>query len=154
MLIILIAVSVIAGCRQENQLIEISLVDAALLAHFRSFESEANARGITLDASFSEIEAWFEDIDEGNVVGKCWYGGHGPNEIVIDRAYWQSSTYLELELVVFHELGHCYLNRDHIEAATVNGTCLSIMASGTGNCHSRYSSSTREAYLDELLLGM
>lgn len=153
-IIILTAVITIAGCQKEDQLIEISLVDAALVSYFRTFEAEANARGIALDASFSEIEARFEYINEGNVVGQCWYGRHGSNEILIDQAYWQRASNLNREFVVFHELGHCYLDRDHAEASTTNGTCLSIMASGTGDCYNRYGASTREAYLDELFFGM
>ena len=35
--------------------------------------------------------------------------------VVFDRRYWDHSTPIEREELVFHELGHCALNRDHIE---------------------------------------
>ena len=89
----LIAISLLLGCQKEDQLIEISLVDPALQPYFRTFEAEASARGITLDPSFFEIEATIREINDGDVIGQCWYDSHYPNEIQIDRAYWQSASY-------------------------------------------------------------
>ncbi len=144
----------ISGCISENDVVDIvPQVDPELRSYFQSFEQAANARGIQLSAAFLEIDASIGDIDEDDVIGECWHGGHGPNEIRIDREFWKSSSTLDREFVVFHELGHCYLNRDHTEATTANGTCVSIMASGTGNCRNRYGQATRESYLDELFFG-
>jgi hypothetical protein len=56
-------------------------------------------------------------------------------------------------MVVFHELGHCYLGRGHSEETHPNGVCKSIMRSGNGGCFDNYNSTTREAYLDELFSG-
>lgn len=153
MLLPVIAISLLAGCQKEDQLIEISLVDPALQPYFRAFEEEASARGITLDASFSEIEATIREINEGNVIGQCWYSSHYPNEIRIDKKYWQNASYLGREMVVFHELGHCSLDRGHTEGSTASGICLSIMASGTGSCRNLYNRETRAYYLDELFFG-
>lgn len=139
-----------AACREDDQFIEISIVDTSLQPYFRTFRAEAASRGIEIDASFEEIEARIEQINDGNVVGRCWYNSHNPNEILIDAEYWQNATDLSKEYVVFHELGHCYLGRGHTEASTASGICLSIMASGTGSCHDRYGSATRDFYLDEL----
>lgn len=52
--------------------------------------------------------------DDGRVVGFCdiW----GPRLLVVlDRKYWEVSDDLEREELVFHELGHCVLNRGHTE---------------------------------------
>ena len=154
LIIIITTIVLFNSCRQDaDQIIEISVVDEALQPYFLKFEQEASLRGVTIDATFDEIEATIENINDGNVVGQCRYNSHYPNEIRIDRQYWQKAGTLGREYVVFHELGHCYLDRGHSEASTVNGTCISIMASGTGTCHNRYSASTREAYLDELFYG-
>ncbi len=146
-------VALLTGCHHEDPIIEIAPVDQALQPYFTVFRTEALARGVSIDRSFYEIEASIELIDDGNVIGECRYSSHYPNEIRIDREYWQEASAFGRELVVFHELGHCYLDRGHTEASSSSGTCLSIMASGTGSCQNRYGASTREAYLDELFLG-
>ena len=54
------------------------------------------------------------------------------------------------EYIVFHELGHCERLRAHREDADEEGICVSIMASGTGECSDSYTAATREELLDEL----
>ena len=154
LIITLAGISILSACYQDRSTVEdISIIDAALRPYFKTFEAEAAARGILIDASFDEIEGYIEQINDGNVIGQCWYNSQHPNEIRIDQEYWQSVGTIGRELVVFHELGHCYLGRDHTEATTSNGNCVSIMASGTGSCRNRYNQVTREAYLDELFWG-
>ncbi len=70
---------------------------------------------------------------------------------------WQNSR--QLETLLFHEMGHCLLGRDHIADTLPNGDPKSIMVSGDillyapcaypiGNdCNKLYK---REYYLDEL----
>lgn len=147
------AVALITGCKKESHVIVTSLVDRDLIPYFEIFEAEARARGISLNASYADIEARIADIDDGNVIGRCWYNSHNPNSILIDRDYWERASDLGREMVVFHELGHCYLERGHTEATNANGICLSIMASGTGSCRNLYREGTREYYLDELFAG-
>lgn len=142
-----------ASCIPEEEAIDVIpevQVESALQPYFDTFRDEANARGILINSAFLEIDASIENIREDDVVGECWFGGHGPNEIRIDQQFWNEASDIDREFVVFHELGHCYLDRDHTEASTSDGTCLSIMASGVGDCNNRYSLSTRATYLDEL----
>jgi len=58
--------------------------------------------------------------------------------------------FLIKELIVFHELGHCFLQRGHREDALPNGACVSIMRSGIEDCLDNYTSETRSFYIDEL----
>ena len=53
-------------------------------------------------------------------------------------------------MIVFHELGHCYLTRGHKDERKNNGTCASIMRSGKAACMDFYTSDNRKEYLDEL----
>jgi len=69
---------------------------------------------------------------------------------VIDKAFFNQTSELLKEMVIFHELGHCVLFRGHREATYSNGTCASIMRSGVEGCRDNYRASTRAAYLDEL----
>ena len=152
-LLALATIALFASCDKEQDLVEISLVEPALQPYFQTFVAEAASRGITIDASFDEIVARIEAINQGSVIGQCRYNSHYPNEVRIDEDYWSRASSLGREFVVFHELGHCYLERGHTEATNANGICLSIMASGTGTCRSAYSQNNREYYLDELFFG-
>jgi len=49
-------------------------------------------------------------------------------------------------------LGHCVLNREHLDDADNQGNCVSIMTSGTGSCHINYTIATRKNLLDELFM--
>ena len=153
LIITIAALTIFFSCHKEDHLADISLVESALQPHFRAFEAEAAERGISISAAFANISAEIVDIGDGNVVGECWYNSHSPNEIRIDRSFWRNASELSREHVVFHELGHCYLDRGHSEESTAGGACLSIMASGTGDCRNLYSMATREVYLDELFFG-
>ena len=156
-LVFLITCTVFFSC-QKDQTIDSTVeennfpsVESALQPFFEEFEYQAAVRGITIDLTEARIIGKIEDLPEEHVAGQCTYGAAIDNEIIIDQTFWnQFPQYLIREMVVFHELGHCYLKRGHTEEAHANGTCLSIMRSGLEGCRDNYVSSTRRAYLDEL----
>lgn len=125
-------------------------VDEALWVYFDRFEKEGLLRGLDIDLRQAEVTGIIEALDEDGVVGQCTYGSHRSNHVQVDQDFWNQASDLLREFVVFHELGHCELARDHREAAHSDGTCQSIMASGTGDCRDNYRSFTRASYLDEL----
>ncbi len=118
--------------------------------YFQLFESEAYARGVDLDLEQMNVTAQVEQIEQGNVVGQCKTYSDGSKEIVLDLVYWENATEIEREYLVFHELGHCVLERDHNNERDDNGICISIMQSGTGGCNKRYNELSREVLIDEL----
>jgi len=125
-------------------------VDIALQSYFSDFETEGRARGIDLDLSDYALTGDISEIHEANVAGLCRYSSNQPNQITIDRSFWNNASPMLREMVVFHELGHCVLARGHREASNQNGHCLSIMRSGTGSCSTLYNTANRKYYLDEL----
>ncbi len=125
-------------------------VDPELWPHFQNFEKEAARRGINIDLSTENLTGEIDNIHERGVLGVCQYGSAINNHITIDEPFWNSSGSLYREFVVFHELGHCVLFRDHDESMNGNGICLSIMRSGTGQCRDAYTDQNRGYYLDEL----
>lgn len=126
------------------------LVDSQLVPHFLSFETAAKERGISIDLSAAQIIGKIEELHEDNIAGQCSYISNRPNEITLDLTFWNQASNSYREYIVFHEIGHCYLNRDHLDTSLRNGACTSIMRSGTGNCQDNYNSQTRAYYLDEL----
>ena len=126
-------------------------VDQALWSHFDAFEKAAKDRGYNLDLASIALHGNISNINDGNVAGTCSYGGRtNQRDILIDKDFWNRSSPLYREYIVFHELGHCVLGQEHREACFANRTWTSIMRSGLGACQDNYIQSTRSYYLDEL----
>jgi hypothetical protein len=125
-------------------------VDEALWPYFSRFEAEARLRGIEVDLIGNQITGAILELPEDHVAGQCSYNSHAPNHVVIDRTFWEAASDRFREFVVFHELGHCELLRDHRETANSNGICVSLMRSGAGDCIDNFNPNTRPFYLDEL----
>jgi len=124
------------------------LADRELWSYFSSFENEAAERNIAIDLNDLGITAVVENISESGVAGTCQYGLH-VHHVTIDKPFWDRASTLLREMVVYHELGHCVLGLGHTEDDN-DGTCLSIMNSGTTDCTVRYNQTNRDYYLDEL----
>lgn len=152
----------LTNCQKEEPIVEIPVIeepevissnvqiDEFLVPFFDKFEEEGRLRGFEIDLEAEGITGVIEEIAEDRVAGTCTYGTHLPGDVVIDAQFWNNSSFNFKEMVVFHELGHCFLRRGHKEAALPNGACASIMRSGTLDCIDNYNTRTRESYLDEL----
>ena len=125
-------------------------VDTALWKYFERFEQEGERRGFEIDLISRGISATIEPIAQEHVGGLCNYFSNDANELVIDDYIWENTSELQKELIIFHELGHCYLFRDHRDDAYDDGFCKSLMRSGTNDCVDHYNSTTRSLYLGEL----
>jgi hypothetical protein len=64
----------------------------------------------TLSIKLGEIPPLFTLTS--NVVGLC---DQNNTQILLSREYWSNAIYLERELLVFHELGHCILMKEHTD---------------------------------------
>lgn len=54
-----------------------------------------------------------EFTNDEEYAGVCYYWLVGSNEIKINRKYWSNINDEMREQLMFHELGHCVLERDH-----------------------------------------
>ena len=125
-------------------------VDSQLKQYFQRFETEAAIRGFSIDLTATGITGVIQEIDEEHVLGRCSFPRAQPNRVTVDQSFWDRGSDSFREFVVFHELGHCFLLRSHLEDRLSNGACASIMRSGNGTCLDNYSQRTRDFYLDEL----
>jgi hypothetical protein len=126
-------------------------VDQRLWTYFERFEREGKARGIDVDLVTARITGVIEQLEGEHIAGQCTtYGGARPNHIVMDLDFWNNSSDLFKEFIIFHELGHCFLDRDHREDAHADGRCVSLMRSGNGSCRDNYTTISRNNYLNEL----
>lgn len=125
-------------------------VDQELWLYFQRFEEEALLRGLEVDLIVDNITGTIAEIEEDRVAGQCSFQNNRPRHVMIDKEFWDNASDNFREFVVFHELGHCSLFRDHREDVLATGTCASIMRSGSGTCRDNYRIATRIFYLDEL----
>lgn len=125
-------------------------VDAKLWPYFNRFEAEAAKRNVVVDLEAAKLVGRIQEISQEFVAGTCHFSPSHPNLVTIDKTFWETTGDKWREFVIFHELGHCYLGRDHHEGKFSNGVCASIMRSGIDGCNDNYSPNTRQYYLDEL----
>lgn len=150
-----LAIFVFSSCTKEETIENTPVkqfegVDEVLWPYYMRFEEEAASRGIHIDLQERGITGTLSDIEATNVAGKCNYHPDHANHVTVDNEFWANSSDLRKELVIFHELGHCYLLRNHNDDAHVDGTCVSIMRSGLDDCKDNYLNGTRDSYLTEL----
>ena len=137
------------GCEKDET--EVVEVDSRLQIYFDRFAEEGAIRGVTIDYNTVKISGKIEDITDGSkVAGQCQSNSARANTLIVDLGFWNQSSDIEKEFVIYHELGHCYLDRDHLDDSNDDGTCVSMMHSGTGSCTNVFNANTRSGYLDEL----
>ena len=120
------------------------------------FEEEASKRNLPINLHSQGLIIEFANLKD-NQAGLCHY--ENPIRIEVDKTYWQaiSSTQgadLMKENLIFHELGHGILKRDHINTILENGDWKSIMCGGTKvdnrPWNINYRGVRRNYYVDEL----
>jgi len=145
-IILLLAVLFGSSCSKNNDFI----VDAAIQPYFDLFEIEAQKRGKEVDLAKDLINGIVVDLVDDVVYGQCaTTASTGIRTVRVNREFWDSASPADREFLIFHELGHCVLERLHLDATDSNGNCISIMHSGTSPCRFPYLDK-REEYLEEL----
>jgi hypothetical protein len=117
---------------------------------YLSFEQAAADRGITINLTELGITGNIVELGDNSVLGLCRRSDTEPNRVAVDISAWINSSDSFRELIVFHELGHCVLDREHLDDQE-DGICQSIMHSGLTDCVVPLDDpDLREVYLDEL----
>lgn len=83
----------------------ISGINSEMLPYVQYFES-------LLGRGIGDIPIQFVRL-QGSAVGECVSWSSEYKEIRIDPDYWITLENSTRESLIFHELGHCVLNRDH-----------------------------------------
>ena len=137
------------NCNKDEAGPQEVVIEEALQVYFENFQIEAAERGIQIDFEQAQVGGTIASIP-GGVLGQCQFNSNAPDRIVIDQNYWNRISAIKREFIVFHELGHCILDRRHLDDTNQNGDCVSMMHSGEGGCRNNYNAITRTEYLDEL----
>lgn len=92
---------------------------------FKSYvaEFEFHGKQITQNGSFSvgDIPINFHTPSEDEYQGVCYLYSDDSREIIVRRAWWDMATEDDRRSLIFHELGHCKLDRDHDNSTEVIG---------------------------------
>lgn len=146
-LIIIALGFMLSACEKQETVL---VIDAELQPIIDMFIEEAKTRGKDIQLNEFNLTATIEPINRESVAGQCTQGEGTISQILIDQQFWSGYTPLAKESLVFHELGHCILQRSHRDDKDLEGNCLSLMESGRGFCQMIYTATTRDQYLDEL----
>ncbi len=139
----LLFVSLLISCSDDSE----RAIDPDLQEYFDLFKEAGDARGFEIDFEAKNITAEIRTIVDNSILGQCFTNS---KEIIIDRGYWDGLSEIDREFLIFHELGHCYLDRGHLDTDNPDGTCISMMHSSPQVCDGNYFPETREIYWDEL----
>lgn len=116
------------GCQRpaEPEPIQYS-VPADVEPYVQAFRSAAAQRGQTVKSN--NLIVTFGPTQSAGACGQCTRQAGRTPRIVLstDRECWQSASAEERECLVFHELGHCLLNRDHLSTRFPKGQYVSLM---------------------------
>jgi len=144
-IVVVFAVLLLSGCAKD----EVVFVEKEFEIFIDKFKEEATLRSVNIDEKLDEISIILGEIEDVSVSGTC-----KPNEktIIIDSFSWNRLNFERREHLIFHELGHCVLERNfHKETKTESGDCLSFMRSNLKICSINYYSELwRSYYLAEL----
>ena len=95
--------------------------------YVQAFREAARRRGQTLLAD--NLLVSFGTVQTPTACGQCTrQTGRTPRVVISTNAdCWQSASSYERECLIFHELGHCLLNRDHVVNRFPKGQYVSLM---------------------------
>ncbi|MDH3649349.1 MAG: hypothetical protein OEQ53_06675 [Saprospiraceae bacterium] len=138
------------ACTKEETVTKFDVnIPPAVQPYIDLFLSEAAARDRAIDLSDFGLDITFQQDLEGDLAAYCSQG-----EIVISQQSWDARSDNKREAMIFHELGHCILHREHLNAFLPNDEWFSIMRGDplpAGRTSSiNYSGVRRQYYIDEL----
>lgn len=143
------------SCRPEN--VGTTDIPDIVQPYIDLFEQEAAARGqdIVVDNLIVSFEENLQSGAGADAAGLCTFQSNTNATPMIEldstSANWQNSL-PERETLIFHELGHCILNRrQHRDDLLPNGNAVSLMNSKAEQLYAGELTSFKRAYyLDEL----
>lgn len=149
---IIFFVLLFTSCNNENEY----RVEGEFEEYVVRFENEASERNLPLNLHNDGLIIEFADLKD-NQAGLCHY--ENPIRIEIDKTYWEAisptkgADYMK-ENLLFHELGHGILKRDHLNTTLENDDWKSIMCGGdkvdNRPWNINYRGLRRDYYVDEL----
>lgn len=99
--------------RDSGETRQFSTSNPAFDSYKAKFEQEGRARLGQPGFVIGDIPINFGDTEGPYNQGLCIKYSDGTREIIIREAWWETQGESYRESLIFHELGHCRLDRDH-----------------------------------------
>lgn len=112
----LLSFILLTACNQSLQVDKGVSITSDFKPYVQDFIDEGKAVGKTI--VIDNLSIHFIPALDGSVIGECWDRGHGTTgipSILISKEYWDYANDVERRVLLFHEMGHCVLWRDHVE---------------------------------------
>lgn len=88
--------------------------------YVEKFENDAEAINQTSNFHVGDIPINFGDTRKDTYDGVCLKYPNGDREIIIKKSWWDNTDVTQREVLIYHELGHCRLNRSHDDSTYLN----------------------------------
>lgn len=160
-ILIFLVLTGLTGCQSSSSPEPVQYsVPAEVEPYVQSFRDEAKKRNNPV--SITNLIVTFGAVQQEDVCGQCILDSGKTPRIILnnDSFCWQQASKDERECLVFHELGHCLLNRAHkadrfpkgMFASLMNPNDTGVYATcrypiGDDDCDKR---PRRDYYIDEL----
>lgn len=151
-IIFIFSTLILSACAKEKG----TNIDASFSLYTDRFERLAKSLGRPVD--MSNVTISFSDSlgnapSGGTILGTCMKGGFGVPEIKINIEWWSTADYYGREQLVFHELGHCVLNRGHNDLPAKDQWGMNKNSSIMNSFHFNYYKDYYADYIIELFTG-
>lgn len=93
--------------------------------YFERFEQRARENGQEIETN--QIGIKFANNFGDRVMAVCIQRAGLPSEIEVNKSYWDKFGDTKREMLIFHELGHCSLDRRHRSEVDSRGRPMSLM---------------------------
>lgn len=108
---------------------QFSTTDERFSTYVSKFEDHAKIKTGNINFKVNDIPINFGDTENDQFVGVCFTYSDGKREILIKQEWWSVASQGAKESLIFHELGHCALDREHNEDELIAGDGKKIRAS-------------------------
>ena len=130
---------------------QFSTTDGGFLSYITTFENNGKIEFNDPTFKVTNVPVNFGDTENPEFVGVCFTYSNGDKEIIIDKQWWDRVSPTSRESLIFHELGHCALNRVHNdEEIEKNGKTVRASIMNPGVVSSMDYNSYKPGYLHEL----
>jgi hypothetical protein len=107
--------TLLPACKGKKK--DVLYIEPELQPFVSQFVQDAMKLGAHVE--ITNLSAQLSDRLEDPAVGECVRNGSNPM-IRISRSFWQTASDANKQLEVYHELGHCVLNREHDDAMALD----------------------------------
>lgn len=114
----------LTGCNRDLPVSKMISIDPTFQTYVNDFVTEAKNQNYPL--SIDDISIHFDSSLDVTTLGECRRYSQGTPLILINQQDWPNENDVIHRVLLFHELGHCILNREHLNTLT-NGIVTSIM---------------------------